>query len=243
MKAKFINENISDVLKPKSKIELDLALKEVKNQIQEYYNIISKSNKYIITNNLGYHTNGESFYGFQFETTEPLIDGENFHKGEIGEFTLGFFDDDNVISIVFENSGYDMTINYKEDLIQFLGLHVDESIANILKPKSKEELRNQFIQDYPEFVQIYNDIFPNSPNEYNIDPGTEGLDGSFGITVKDNEGKTYVFLVKQSYFLKAPQISFLDTSKADNTFGGVFVNNKRVFTAEQVKEYINQTIN
>ncbi len=120
---------------------------------------------------------------------------------------------------------------------------VKESISDVLKPKNDKELRAQFEKDYPEFMEIYNSKFPNTPGEYTMTKQEEGLDGSFGLTVKDSDGIIHTFLIEQNHLLMAAQISYLDKSKADHTFGGSFINSKRVFTPDQVTRYIEETIN
>jgi len=253
MKAKTINEALSDVLKPKTEDEISRAIPQDKMKfVEDCYELVRSSGKYDIISDLGFMS---GMFGFQFETTSPMTKEESiYHTGEIGEFTLGFIAEENDVYIVFDNGGSDYHLEDLEDLKHYLGMEHEglvESTQDIFKPKSKEEIKDlipghrriwnkmQFEKTYPDFVKIFYDLFPDQ--EYQLDIGEGWADARVFFTVT-NKGKTGKFLLSQSHHHKFPQISFLDTSHADDKISGVFYHNRTVQTVKEIRSYIKDHI-
>ncbi|NMC57847.1 MAG: hypothetical protein GYA51_00405 [Candidatus Methanofastidiosa archaeon] len=144
MKAKTINEALSDVLKPKTTDEITKAIPQDKMKfVEECYELVCSSGKYDIISDLGFMS---GMFGFQFETKFPMTKEQSiYHTGEIGEFTLGFIAEENDVYIIFENAGSDYHLEDIEDLRKYLGMEHEglvESTQDIFKPKSKEEIKD-----------------------------------------------------------------------------------------------------
>jgi len=251
-----VTESLEDVLKPKSQEELDVILNpKTKQFIQDAYNTIKWNKKFRIIQappgtgwelpSPGYFSGeGVSGYGFQFETTEPLTKDDitnEYHIGEIGEFTLGFFPG-NVqlgVYIIFENSGHDMEINNLDELKMYL--NIDETTnESIFQPKSEDDLKAQFEKDNPKFTKIFYEMFPE--NEYNLERGEEGVEGSFAFTETDKSGDEHLFLVKQSKYEKNnPVISHLNKSRVEGGMA-VFSGGNHVLNVDEIKYYVNKFI-
>jgi len=243
-----ITEDFGNVLKPKTKEQLDLALPEnARNLIDEAYDTIRHNKKYDITLDPGYY---HGMYGFQFETKETISSGE-YHRGEIGEYTLGYFPDFEGVFIVWENNGTDFRLDNIEELYTYLELDendfeqpqgVFEDVSDILKPKAEEDLKAHFEKENPKFVKIFNEMFPG--HDYNFEKGEEGLEGSFSFSKTDDEGNSHMFMVNQNRYEKDnPVISYLDTSKAGHGIGGVFTGGNHIISVDEINYFVNKHIN
>ncbi len=245
MRAKFIKESVADLLQPKSETEIQSIIpSKIIDFVDECYSLITMNpQKFEIVSNIGFIGNG---YAFQFETKYPLEQGDivsEYHVGEIGEFTLGYFPEFDGVFIIFENNGSDYQIETIEELQQYLNIvenEMNESITDIFVPKSEEFLRNKFNEDHPIFAKLAKDMFPN--DKYTLNPGEDGLDAHFAFNVKDKEGKEHTFLISQNRYIPYPQISYLNRSRAGVGYSGIFTNPKRVETPEQVKKYVESII-
>jgi len=239
MKAKTINEALSDVLKPKTTDEITKAIPQDKMKfVEECYELVRSSGKYDIVSDLGFMS---GMFGFQFETKFPMTKEQSiYHTGEIGEFTLGFIAEENDVYIIFENAGSDYHLEDIEDLRKYLGMEhegLTESITDILKPKTEEELRKVFEESHPEFVKIFYKMFPKE--KYSLGKGESGLSGSFVFSTTKRK-KTFQFLVSQNEWHKHPTISVLRTSPSDaaHGLGGVFVDSTIVHDYKDVERYV-----
>jgi len=241
MRARKIYEDTLNILKPKTEDEMFKAIPPHQMKfVEDCYDVVRSSDKYDIVSPLGF---SQGIYGFQFETVRPMTKEESiYHTGEIGEFTLGFIAEENDVYIVFDNAGSDYHLDDVEDLKHYLGMEhegLTESISDVLKPKSEQEIRKHFSKTFPQFVKIFYHLFPNE--EYPLDMGEGYADARVFFTVED-KGKSGKFLFSQSHHHKFPQISFLDTSHASDKISGVFHDNRTVQTIKDVRTYINQHI-
>ncbi|MEK0336762.1 MAG: hypothetical protein QQN41_04925, partial [Nitrosopumilus sp.] len=152
MKSKFTYEALEDILKPKSKKEIKddffkkygFHLNDELDLVEKAFKIIKSASNYILVSKIGFYHN--EVYGFQFETIKPLEMGkDHYHSGEIGEYSFGYWPDENKYYLEFENSGHATEIGDIIDFIQMIEIkdeldELDESI--IFKPKSKKELES-----------------------------------------------------------------------------------------------------
>jgi hypothetical protein len=121
---------------------------------------------------------------------------------------------------------------------------VNESITNVLKPKSKEELKAHFEKENPTFVKIFKELFPE--HDYDIDVQEGGVEASFAFSETDEHGEVHTFMVRQNRYEKDnPTISYLDRSKADTNMGigGVFMHENHVISAKEVHDYVKKVVN
>lgn len=249
MKAKKIYESFDDVLKPKSPLELEAIIPpNMRDLVEEAYETILHNKKFVITSDLGYY---DSMYGFQFEEIEPLNIGSKYHDGEIAEYTFGYFPEDEVCIIIFDNNGHDSTITTIEDLYDYL--HIDEddfeqpqgmfegSLDSVLKPKSDDELRVQFEKNHPEFVQIVKELFPG--HDYPLEREEESVESSIMFNVPSEDGKNHSFMLSTNKHYVYPNIFYLDHTIRDEKISGMFKDQKIVKTSKDVESYVNRHIN
>jgi len=246
-----ITEGFNGVLKPKSSHELESIIPpRMKDLIEEAYTTIVHNKKYTIESDISYY---DSMYGFQFESVEPLgsKDAHSEYEGELAEFTFGYFPKNEAAYIIFENNGHDHKIYNIDEFYEYLELDesdfeqpqgVFENISSVLKPKSEKELKIEFEKENPKFVKIFNELFPNE--EFDLTIGEDRVEASFAFTETDDNGERHTFLVNQhSHEKDNPVISYLDKSRADDRFGGIFTGGNHVIDTNEVREYVQQTIN
>jgi hypothetical protein len=122
---------------------------------------------------------------------------------------------------------------------------INESLNNIFKPKSEDEVKEAFEKQHPEFVKLANK-FVNGEYKVEIKGINQKRSGSFfTFSIKDDNQKEYIFLISQSSFLKdeAPTIGYLDKRMSGNGIGGAFIMPERVRTIKHVNDYIERMIN
>jgi len=245
MRARFINESILDILVPKTKEEIEKNIpKEYLDLIKLCYDAILQSNKYAITRELGLNRaeNGFNYYGFTFM---------NLKNKKIYYIVEYNNEDDEYLErgilLTKYDDGYTQTII--KSPIEFMFMldlfkRIHESVDDIFKPKSKEEVEKAFENMHPDFVKLAK-IFVNG--EYEVEIKGENpprVESSFAFSIKDDQ-KEYIFLVNQSPYFKEqpPTISYLNKRLASHGFGGAFVISQPVRTEEHVNNYIKRIIN
>lgn len=238
MKAKFIKESIG-VLAPKSVEDISNNIPtEYKELIDECYNLLSSQDN-IEVEEIGFIRDfvGNFAYGFYFHTPSktytiqyiPKDGWEDTHEG--------------VFMIDEDREGNDIEIKSIGNLMFKLHLYepVQESITDVLKPKSDKEFEEYFKNKFPAFVEIQQKMFPGS--ELNLSKGEEGIDANFAFTITDDFGDKHTFMVSQSRHKPLPTIAYLDKSRANASFGGIFLNQQTVGSHEDVKRYIEKIVN
>lgn len=174
-----IAESVTDVLKPKTDIEMKSLLPpEAEELVDDCYSMVSMNPNYEIEYELGFY---QGIYGFYFNTKEPLKTGDEHHLGEIGEYTLGYFTELKGVYLFFENNGYDHKIEKLEDLQMLLigedddydPRRTNESVSDALKPKAPEEIANELLADSlgDKRNELMNDI-----DDFNTDDFNDKLD-------------------------------------------------------------------
>lgn len=252
--------------KPEEEIEKSLSPHIKKLINEAYDIIQNNSFFEIVTPLGFFSLEGVPGYGFQFETRIAITDEEIIRKWtkqsgeisgipwfptnrEIAEFTFGYFPEEKGIYLIFENSGLDIIIYNLEEFKMYIDMYdmsefmpesleniVNESITDILKPKSEEELKSQFEKDHPVFVEIFKNIFPNE--EYTLQPEEEGIEANFMFKEGDE-----MFMVSQNKFHEYPNIFYLDRDVGGERFAGIFTNQRPVKSVEDVHEYVRKTLN
>jgi len=171
MKAKFINENISDILKPKSKEEIEKHFpKEIHDLISLCYETIEKNKTFEIITELGINKGlfGFLYFGFEF------INVKNNNL-----FTLLYNEEENSVLLrrhyttdENESDSYDININNLMDFIFYFNLYdtvtESKSINNILRPKSEEEINSIISSELMNTVNNYCYLITSNNDQYII---------------------------------------------------------------------------
>jgi hypothetical protein len=199
-----IEEGISSVLTPKSMEEMRKVLPEKAEElVDECYQIVLMNANYNIEVKLGFH---EGLYGFQFCTVKPLETGNEYHLGEIGEYTLGYVADYKRVMFYFENNGHDEEIHNIEDFQSFLTDEFEfeptpqnESVEDALKPKPQEEIAENLLSNMEILGDKRNDLM-DAINNFNSNDFTDKLDA-------------FIYLMSNEYLISAMEIYLSDVKQ------------------------------
>lgn len=246
IKPAMVKESVENILVPKTKENIIHSIdKEKISLMNDCYDIISQySDRFIISIDLGINfdiRNHKYYYGFNFEKY-PI-------KDNLDEYTIKYIDviDGILLQRDYINSygEYDVSeleISDLTDLLFYFGIYepITESVQNVLKPKSDEELEFEFKKKYPVFSDIVNKLFPGT--KLNLSTSEDNVEAHIAFTSTDRFGDEHTFLLKQDRYKDLPTISHLDKSSAGHGFSGAFVNNQSVTTPEDVERYVDMTM-
>jgi len=232
----------SSIFKPKSKNELmsfiphkvHIFLNDLYKLVQDRYNKECK-----ITSGMEFFpSNG---YGFKFKTIKNIYIrfGLSGVKQQ-GRFTVAFSPNKNKTLVTLENNDTSIELDNIKNLLDFLSFSINESIHDILKPKSEEEIRKSYENEYRVFAEIFYAMFPNS--KFNLDINGDSINASFAFKETDKNEKEFTFLISQNPYSNFPAISYLDKSYSNDKIGGVFKNHQRINNVDNVYQYIKKIL-
>ena len=117
---------------------------------------------------------------------------------------------------------------------------INEDVKGLFKPKSEEDIKNEFIKKYPAFYDIISTLF--TTNDLNLNTSEDNVEAHIAFTTTDRYDDKHTFLIKQDYHRTLPMISYLDKSTAGQGFAGAFVNQQTVITPKDVEKYVEKVM-
>jgi len=185
----------------------------------------------------------QTFIDIEYIESDNKQNIENF-KEEVKDYsTMNQSTLNYELNKALDNGDRETALEISKYLKENFNKKINESINNIFKPKSEDEVKKAFEDIHPEFVNLAK-IFNNG--DFKVDMiGTDQRPESYFIFSINDDQKEYIFLLTQLSYIKdeAPIISYLNKKLASHGFGGAFVNNTRVRTEKQVNDFINKITN
>lgn len=183
MQSKFIKESLRNILKPKSKEDIDDAIKPFITLMKKCYNYIkSYPNYFEITSELQDKFVWNDYFYFNF------IIKTDFKY----DFVIAFEQDETPtgLYITDEYDGIGHPINSLNDLKKFLRrfdypeYNLKESLGDILKPKSQEEIDRMFPQNIKDLFQKCYEFIAARPKLFEITSKLSFKWDNFGFEFK-----------------------------------------------------------